>query len=400
MATTLAAVLAKDAVPLETLHARYGALLELVRRLIGVVPNCDPYLEIWPPAFRTYNVLVPNFLNLPLSIWGVGLDPGLAGLAMYVSSRTAACAYCSAHTCSFALRRGARRERIERALDQDDPARSPAEQAAVAVARALSRVPSDVTSAQRAELERQLGKPQAEWLVASVAMMGFLNKFMDAIGVELEDAAVDDSEAIIAPSGWRIGQHGSHAAPASATPPRADGIATKLGVVPYIPAALAFDRRATRGVPDDAAGARAMLRELTGHDFPLLAEIGHGRIVRAITAMLRDNLDERASVVGLDAKLHAGAVFARRVGDAALLGDVLALARHRGVDLDAPQAADGTAIAAVVALAEATSPSPAEVDDAAVTAARSLSPAAIVEIVTWIGVLQMLHRLTAYYGAS
>ena len=64
----IASLLEQDAVPMETLHKRYGALLELVRVLIGVVPNCDRYLEIWPPAFRTYNLIVPNFLNLPFSI--------------------------------------------------------------------------------------------------------------------------------------------------------------------------------------------------------------------------------------------------------------------------------------------------------------------------------------------
>jgi hypothetical protein len=65
-------LLARDAVPFQTLHNRYGALLELVRKLLGVVPNCDPYLEIWPPAFRTYNVMVPNLLNLPFLGWGWG----------------------------------------------------------------------------------------------------------------------------------------------------------------------------------------------------------------------------------------------------------------------------------------------------------------------------------------
>ena len=86
-------LLQRDAVPFETLHARYGPLLELVRRLLGVVPNCDPYLEIWPPAFRTYNLMVPNFLNLPLMVWGLGAPRATIGLAMYVSSRTAGCAY-------------------------------------------------------------------------------------------------------------------------------------------------------------------------------------------------------------------------------------------------------------------------------------------------------------------
>src|SRR5687767_7631901 len=106
MTTTLAEVLAPAAVRLETLHRRYGALLELVRRLIGVVPNCDPYLEIWPPAFRSYNVMVPNLINLPFFVWGLGAPKGPVALAMYASSRAAQCMYCSAHCRSFALRRG------------------------------------------------------------------------------------------------------------------------------------------------------------------------------------------------------------------------------------------------------------------------------------------------------
>ncbi len=113
----LATLLQDDVVPMSTLHNRYGPLLELVRVLIGVVPNCDTYLEIWPPAFRTYNILVPNFLNLPFSIFGMGGAPkDIVGLGMYVSSRSAECPYCSAHTCSFALRRGASPEKVAQAL--------------------------------------------------------------------------------------------------------------------------------------------------------------------------------------------------------------------------------------------------------------------------------------------
>ncbi len=85
--------------------------------LIGVVPNCGTYLEIWPPAFHTYNILVPNFLNLPFSVFGFGGAPkDSVGLGMYVSSRAAECPYCSAHTCSFALRRGASPEKVAQAL--------------------------------------------------------------------------------------------------------------------------------------------------------------------------------------------------------------------------------------------------------------------------------------------
>ena len=119
---TLVPLLRADMVPWETLEERHGPLLKLVRVLLGVVPNCDRYLEIWPPAFRTYNIMVPNFLNLPFLIFGAGGAPGDAvGLSMYVSSRTAGCSYCSAHSCSFAMRRGASPETMATALAQMAP---------------------------------------------------------------------------------------------------------------------------------------------------------------------------------------------------------------------------------------------------------------------------------------
>ena len=65
MATTLAESLKPASVDWDTLHSNYNPLLNLVRELIGIIPNCDPTLEIWPPGFRTYNLLVPNMFNLP-----------------------------------------------------------------------------------------------------------------------------------------------------------------------------------------------------------------------------------------------------------------------------------------------------------------------------------------------
>jgi AhpD family alkylhydroperoxidase len=178
----LVELLEKEAVAFETLHARYGPLLELVRRLIGVVPNCDRYLEIWPPAFRTYNVMVPNLLNLPFLVWGLGAPRSAVGLAAYASSRTAGCPYCSAHTCSFALRGGATVEQVASALS-GGRALSAADRAAVRVASALAAVPAAIDEEARADLRRHFSEADAEWVVLSVAMTGWLNKMMDALGV-------------------------------------------------------------------------------------------------------------------------------------------------------------------------------------------------------------------------
>jgi hypothetical protein len=107
----------------------------------------------------------------------------------------------------------------------------------------------------------------------------------------------------------------------------------------------------------------------------------------------------------------AGAIFAEIVGDERVADDIRALARHFGIDSDqlreatayargddtAPSARSGTA-SATLAVARAASSSPAQIDASTVEACRDngLSPMAVVEIVTWLSVLQMLHRLTCY----
>jgi len=48
-------------------------------------------------------------------------------------------------------------------------------------------------------------------------------------------------------------------------------------------------------------------------------------------------------------------------------------------------------------LARAVSSSPAAVDADVVAGSRALAPAAIIEVVTFIALLQLLHRLEAYY---
>jgi alkylhydroperoxidase family enzyme len=383
----LVKLLKKDAVPFETLHARYGGLLELVRTLIGVVPNCDPYLEIWPTAFRTYNVMVPNFLDLPMLVWGLGAPRDLVGLAMYASSRTAGCMYCSAHTCSFALRRGAAPSAVAGATDADLAGRPPKERAAIEAARAMSDVPARFTPAVRRDLEAALGRKDAEWVAYGVVMMGFLNKMMDALGVELEASTHDEVDATIGPSGWTPGQHGDgRAARADGAPPRPDGLATKLGVVRMAPGALALDKKWTAGVPDRWPAVGEYLRARTGHDFPMLARVGPRRVVRALGTMLRDNLDAEGSVAGVGRKLAAGIVFAQTVGDAGLEAQLAKLGRAE------PDAA-------IEAVARAIAPSPARVDDEVVAAASKLAPAALVEVLTFVSLTQLWHRAEVFHAA-
>ena len=409
----LTPLLQDSAVGWDELDRRYGPLLRLVDTLLGVVPNCDRYLEIWPTGFRTYNLLVPNLLNLPVPVLGVGGPPPAAvGLAMYVASRTAGCSYCSAHSCSFALRRGASPELLAEALLPGHGTPSRGELATIAVAQALASVPGSLTAAQRRELEAVHGERGAEWVALGAVLMGFLNTFMDVVGVELEQAVVDEVSATLG-EGWAAGKTGAQLDPRSpARPvPPADGLRTKLRLLPLLPAAIRFDRRWQRGVPKRAAAVGAFLLAQTGHDFPVLARLRSGRVRRTVATVLRDNLDPGASLLGLPAKVLAGAVFAQVVHDQRLAADVRALALHHGVPAallddavsfadgdDARVPADDSGLAAALVLARAGSHSPARVDDAVLAACHDsgLSAEAVVELVTWLAVLQMLRRLTGY----
>ncbi len=131
-----------------------------------------------------------------------------------------------------------------------------------------------------------------------------------------------------------------------------------------------------------------------------------------VASMLRENLNPATTVVGLDVKILAGGIFAAVVADRALGADIQALAAKHGVaeaQLDeamrfagAPDAAPpgrDPMLRAALLLARAASPSPAEVDADVVAACRAggLSAPAIVELVTWLAVLQLLHRLSCYF---
>lgn len=425
---TLASVLSPASVEMAELHRRYGDLLELVRRLIGVVPNCDPLLEIWPTAFRTYNLLVPNFLNLPALLFGAGAPKEIVGLAMYVSSRAAGCMYCAAHTCSFALRRGTTSDKIAAAYGttSDEAHHTAAERAVIIAAEGLARVPSTFTGADRARLEQHYTPAHAEWLALAVAMMGFLNKFMDAAGVPLEEQTMGEVEPVIGASGWEPGKHHRDAVP-EGTPPRPDTIWKTFGVLRHAPQAAMLDWRWTAGVPTRWPAVGAYLREQTGHDFPILARIQLARPRRALATMLADNLMAGHSRIGLQVKMLAGLVYAIVVQDTELAAEARLMARNSGVPQASLSAVAGFASMPslfgtdadvdaselelrsdkrieqawvdTLLVAKASSYSPAQTTGPLATRAGSrLPPEALVELLTWISIQQLLHRLRAFFA--
>ncbi len=102
--------------------------------------------------------------------------------------------------------------------------------------------------------------------------------------------------------------------------------------------------------------------------------------------MIKDNLSE--SVIGLDNKLAAGLIYAQTIGNPALAEELPALGAR-----ELPDSPTQT-------LARAISSSPAAVDQSVLEASRAISPAGIVELVTFVALLQLLHGLSSFYPTT
>lgn len=420
MTKTLAESLKHASVDWNTLHRNYNPQLNLVRELIGIIPNCDPILEIWQPGFRTYNLLVPNMFNLPNTLFGSRSFKASMGLSMYASSK-AACAYCTAHTCSFALRRGTNAEAIA-------GSRTAKEQAVVTLAEKLAHIPSMLTLADVEAVKQYFSLAETEWLVFAISMMGFLNKFMNAVGVELEQEAINGTAELLSKTGWEPGIHAGddYSITKSVTPPR-DNLFTYLRVIRQAPGAVLWEKKFTGGVPSAYPAAAEYLKQHTGYSFSILKPVKTGRVMRTLTTVLRENLDKGLTETGLKMKMYAGFIFSTLVRNDVLETEIKNLSSHLApalnnemytsldkisqMEIPTDSATCNKLIAslqqhflltekeaAVILLAVAASYSPAQVNDAIVeTITKYIEPAGIVEIIVWLSVLQLLNRLSSYY---
>ena len=394
---TLAEAIESSNVPFSELEESvYKPMLGIVRELIGVVPNCDQVLEIWPTGFKTYNLVVPTLLDLPKSLVGRGAPKDHVGLGMYISSMAAGCMYCSAHTCSFALRRGASAEAVS-------GNHSPVQAAVAKLAEGLSFIPASAEVDDIRELRKYLSQDEIDGVAMGVVMMGFLNKFMDALGIGLEAGAINDVEGIIG-SEWSVGQHAWNGGQES-TQTRGmetDSVKTYARVVRWGPGATKLENQWVKKFSGDSGKDAATLEKSYGFDYgPTLSGLPNKRQIKAFATLLDENLSSANIGLDIETKAKAALIFATAVGNDYLADQARALVRSSNPkvkDAELRSIAGGDiGDNPVLALATAFTPSPAEVTPELVeTSVTALAHSQIVELGVWISIQQMLHRLERY----
>eukprot|EP00177_Eucheuma_denticulatum_P001834 GFKZ01003275.1.p1 GENE.GFKZ01003275.1~~GFKZ01003275.1.p1 ORF type:complete len:538 (-),score=72.96 GFKZ01003275.1:256-1869(-) len=426
---TIADVLTPHAVSLDDLDNRYHSILVLVRALIGVVSNSDGIMEIFPPAFTTYNLLVPNAINMPFLLWGVGAPVDLVGMATYYAARSSQCAYCSLHTCNFALRRG-----VDAAALTGSRSLSKREAAVVDLALNMSSFPNHIIEEDRRNLFRYLSPANVEWIVLAIAMVGFLTTFMSSLGTDMEQAAIEESAELLELSGWTQGKHTvtepeNYLQAVDPAPTRGDTLLSNLAMLRHMPAAISYDTQATKKVPKSWPAIGDYLTQVVGHSFPVLALLNHTRVVRAIAESICLNLDAIVCGIEPDTKYLMGIVFAgvnrnrlmakefRKMTklmvdyyDEDAINSVYEFSKEdTDFTCDFMSALTDSALmdapfsemqVRMLYIAKACAFAPTKTTQAVVDSTKALRPEHTVELICWISLLSFLQKLYIFYYPS
>ena len=176
---------------------------------------------------------------------------------------------------------------------------SPTERATVAVARSLGRVPCELSDEERCALRSIAGDAVAEVAVFAMCGMGYLNKVMDSIGVELEEVPYLETRELIGSDAadTKAGTHLSDARTKRALKPPPDSLCRKLRLLPLGLAARRIEAQYTKGVPDTWPAVGDHLKARLGYSFPALAALSSSgslgkRVIKALATIIIDNYDE------------------------------------------------------------------------------------------------------------
>ncbi len=180
----------------------FESFFKIVENAIGFVPVTHMVLARRPEIER-------GFSSLVMATFGPGkVDTGLKQLVALMSSVSAGCQYCQAHTSASAERFGVENAKVAAVYDfETSDLFSDAERAALRLARDAGILPNAATPAHFAELRKHFDEPQIVEIMASISLMGWLNRWNDTVATELEDEAFDYASSTLGGRGWAPGKH-------------------------------------------------------------------------------------------------------------------------------------------------------------------------------------------------
>ena len=178
-------------------------LVEFYNETLGFCPNSIKTMHIRPGLAKSFIELNQAVMENNGRVTSV-----LKRFIAYISSLSAGCRYCQAHAIRAAERYGASQLQLENIWDyKTHPAFSEAERAALDFARASSVIPNGVTDEVANNLRKYWDEGEIVEIMGVISLFGFLNRWNDSMGTEIEQGALESGEVHLKVRGWDPGKH-------------------------------------------------------------------------------------------------------------------------------------------------------------------------------------------------
>ena len=126
----------------------------------------------------------------------------------YLSSMTTGCRYCEAHTIRAAERYGSEQDRLNHIWEYKTyGAFSDGDRAVFDLAIAASQVPNAVTDEIADNMRQHWDEGEIVEIMGVIALFGYLNRWNDSMGTQLEDPAANHANQLLGHKGWTRGKH-------------------------------------------------------------------------------------------------------------------------------------------------------------------------------------------------
>lgn len=176
---------------------------KMTEQRMGFMPNSLLIMAHMPELVEGFNQLAKPLYGPTAKLPGT-----LRGLIANISSRTAGCQYCVAHTASTAHRNDVSDEKLAAIWEYEtNPMFTEAERAAMRFAQAAAQIPNAVTEADFDELKKHFSTREIVEIVGLIAFFGFLNRWNDTFATPLEDMPLEYARKVLPGTGWEEDKH-------------------------------------------------------------------------------------------------------------------------------------------------------------------------------------------------
>ncbi|CAN5472266.1 carboxymuconolactone decarboxylase family protein [soil metagenome] len=170
---------------------------------LGFCPNSVLTMQIRPRIAKAFIEL-----NMAVMENKGKVTSELKRLIGYISSYSAGCKYCQAHTIRAAERYGSTEDRLENIWEyKTHNSYTEADRAALDFAIAASHVPNAVSDEISENLKKFWSDGEIVEILGVIALFGFLNRWNDSMGTQIEPGAIESGEKYLSKKGWTGGKH-------------------------------------------------------------------------------------------------------------------------------------------------------------------------------------------------